>query len=141
MYMYMCIRTCNLPLIPFSACRKDLVLLKPLASLVYSVLTEPGDTGRLKLLASKRGDVVLVMVGVNDLSVRLSRDDRYDPAYYEISPNRNPTGPRHSNRRVARGGSWRHSVRFARCAARSSLSPEKQFSDFGFRCALTIEPL
>ena len=65
--------------------------------------------------------------------------DNYDPSYYEISPSRNPTGPRHSDRRVARGGSWRHSVRFARCAARSSLSPEKQFSDFGFRCAMTID--
>jgi formylglycine-generating enzyme len=38
-------------------------------------------------------------------------------------------------RRVARGGSWRHNVRYTRCAARSSLAPDKQFSDFGFRCA------
>ncbi len=65
--------------------------------------------------------------------------DKYDPSYYEISPDRNPTGPRHSNRHVARGGSWRHRIRFARCAARSSLGPEKQFSDFGFRCAMTID--
>ncbi|TDI94874.1 MAG: formylglycine-generating enzyme family protein, partial [Caldithrix sp.] len=40
---------------------------------------------------------------------------------------------------VARGGAWRHSIRFSRCAARSSLSPDKQFSDFGFRCAMTID--
>ncbi|MDE0299811.1 MAG: SUMF1/EgtB/PvdO family nonheme iron enzyme [Candidatus Poribacteria bacterium] len=65
--------------------------------------------------------------------------DAYDAEYYEISPRRNPEGPKNSSRRVARGGSWRHRVRFARCAARSSLAPEKQFSDFGFRCALTIE--
>ena len=65
--------------------------------------------------------------------------DRYDAGYYEVSPSRNPKGPAQSNRRVARGGSWRHRVRFARCAARSSLAPEKQFSDFGFRCAMTIE--
>ena len=65
--------------------------------------------------------------------------DAYDARYYEISPSRNPKGPGHGNRRVARGGSWRHRVRFARCAARSSLAPEKQFSDFGFRCAMTIE--
>ena len=65
--------------------------------------------------------------------------DAYDARYYETSPCRNPKGPGHGKRRVARGGSWRHRVRFARCAARSSLAPEKQFSDFGFRCAMTIE--
>ena len=65
--------------------------------------------------------------------------DWYDLAYYEFSPERNPTGPGHGTRRVARGGSWRHRVRFARCAARSSLTPERQFSDFGFRCAMTVE--
>jgi formylglycine-generating enzyme required for sulfatase activity len=64
--------------------------------------------------------------------------DWYDASYYEISPGRNPTGPRHGTRRVARGGSWRHRIRFARCAARSSLAPDKQFSDFGFRCAMTM---
>jgi formylglycine-generating enzyme len=65
--------------------------------------------------------------------------DWYDPDYYKISPNRNPKGPMHGIRRVARGGSWRHRIRFARCAARSSLAPAKQFSDFGFRCAVTVE--
>lgn len=64
--------------------------------------------------------------------------DWYDPSYYEISADRNPTGPERGTRRVARGGSWRHRIRFARCAARSSLAPDKQFSDFGFRCAMTI---
>jgi len=65
--------------------------------------------------------------------------DWYDAVYYNISPTRNPKGPKYGNRRVARGGSWRHRIRFARCAARSSLAPDKQFSDFGFRCALTID--
>lgn len=64
--------------------------------------------------------------------------DWYDASYYTISPAQNPKGPTHGKRRVARGGSWRHRIRFARCAARSSLAPDKQFSDFGFRCALTI---
>lgn len=64
--------------------------------------------------------------------------DWYAPSYYEISPNRNPKGPERGSRRVARGGSWRHRIRFARCAARSSLAPDKQFGDFGFRCALTV---
>ena len=65
--------------------------------------------------------------------------DWYDASYYTISPAQNPMGPARGSRRAARGGSWRHRVRFARCAARSSLTPDKQFSDFGFRCALTID--
>jgi formylglycine-generating enzyme required for sulfatase activity len=62
--------------------------------------------------------------------------DFYDKTFYASSPDRNPSGPASGNRRAARGGSWRHRIRFSRCAARSSLAPDKQFSDFGFRCAL-----
>ena len=64
--------------------------------------------------------------------------DYYDKSYYAVSPERNPQGPSSGKRRAARGGSWRHEVRFSRCAARSSLAPDKQFSDFGFRLASTI---
>ena len=64
--------------------------------------------------------------------------DFYAADYYAASPDRNPQGPDNGQRRAARGGSWRHEIRFARCAARSSLAPEKQFSDFGFRCAMTL---
>ena len=60
--------------------------------------------------------------------------DYYDASYYAMSPERNPKGPEIGERRVARGGSWRHNIRYTRCAARSSLAPDKQFSDFGFRC-------
>ena len=62
--------------------------------------------------------------------------DFYDKAYYTCSPECNPTGPAWGDRHAARGGSWRHDIRFSRCSARSSLAPEKQFSDFGFRCAV-----
>lgn len=65
--------------------------------------------------------------------------DYYDPSYYLESPYRNPPGPQTGVRRVARGGSWRHAIRFARCAARSSLAPDKEFSDFGFRYALSLD--
>ena len=65
------------------------------------------------------------------------RDSFFAADYYADSPDHNPQGPASGQRRVARGGSWRHEVRFARCAARSSLAPDKQFNDFGFRCALT----
>lgn len=63
--------------------------------------------------------------------------DWSDREYYGRSPYRNPTGPADGKRRSARGGSWRHATRFTRCAARSSLPPDRQFSDFGFRCALS----
>ena len=61
--------------------------------------------------------------------------DYYDEHYYERSPQRDPRGPQRSNRRAARGGSWRHDIKYCRCAARSSLGPFKRFTDFGFRLA------
>jgi iron(II)-dependent oxidoreductase len=64
--------------------------------------------------------------------------DRYSAGYYAASPARNPQGPSRGDRRSARGGSWRHAIRYSRCAGRSSLAPEKTFNDFGFRCVLTL---
>jgi len=61
--------------------------------------------------------------------------DYYDPHYYSRSPRRNPRGPTATDRRAARGGSWRHHIKYSRCAARSSLAPNKRFADFGFRLA------
>ncbi len=63
--------------------------------------------------------------------------DYYDPHYYYHSPRDNPLGPASSDRRAARGGSWRHDIKYARCAARSSLAPDKRFEDFGFRLAMS----
>jgi len=65
--------------------------------------------------------------------------DYYERTYYAASPTHNPTGPPKSDRRAARGGSWRHDVKFCACAGRSSLAPDKHFSDFGFRVAATEE--
>ena len=61
--------------------------------------------------------------------------DYYLPDYYAQSPEDNPAGPGQTDRRAARGGSWRHNIKYCRCAARSSLAPEKRFMDFGFRIA------
>ena len=36
-------------------------------------------------------------------------------------------------RRVSRGGSWRHRIKFTRVAARSSLRPGFRYNDYGFR--------
>ena len=61
--------------------------------------------------------------------------DWYQADYYAISPERNPRGPETGTRRASRGGSWRHHIKVSRCAARSSIPPEFQYSDYGFRIA------
>jgi iron(II)-dependent oxidoreductase len=65
--------------------------------------------------------------------------DWYDPNYYAASPERNPRGPDQSSlnpaRKSSRGGSWRHQIKVARCSARSSIPPEFQYADYGFRVA------
>lgn len=64
--------------------------------------------------------------------------DWYDANYYAVSPERNPRGPEHGKRRASRGGSWRHHIKVARCAARSSIPPQFQYADYGFRVACDI---
>jgi formylglycine-generating enzyme required for sulfatase activity len=61
--------------------------------------------------------------------------DWYQADYYAGSPKRNPPGPQAGERRSSRGGSWRHQIKVARCAARSSIPPEFQYADYGFRVA------
>jgi formylglycine-generating enzyme len=61
--------------------------------------------------------------------------DWYDPQYYAISPEDNPKGPVSGARRASRGGAWRHQIKIARCAARSSIPPEFRYADYGFRIA------
>ncbi len=61
--------------------------------------------------------------------------DWYAPDYYAVSPERNPRGPETGERRASRGGSWRHHIKMSRCAARSSIPPEFQYADYGFRVA------
>ena len=63
--------------------------------------------------------------------------DYYDYNYYSYSSERNPPGAASGQRRASRGGSWRHQIKFSRCAARSSLPPSFRYSDYGFRVALT----
>ena len=61
--------------------------------------------------------------------------DWYDPHYYRVSPERLPAGPATGRRRASRGGAWRHTVKVSRCAARSSIPPDLQYSDYGLRLA------
>jgi formylglycine-generating enzyme required for sulfatase activity len=64
--------------------------------------------------------------------------DWYDANYYEHSPERNPQGPVDGKRRASRGGSWRHHIKVSRNAARSSIPPEFQYADYGFRVARSL---
>jgi formylglycine-generating enzyme len=61
--------------------------------------------------------------------------DWFAADYYANSPARNPQGPETGIRRSSRGGSWRHHVKISRCSARSSIPPEFQYADYGFRLA------
>jgi formylglycine-generating enzyme len=78
--------------------------------------------------------------GLYDISENIHEwcADWFDANYYDVSPLRNPQGPKTGKRRVSRGGSWRHQIKIARVSARSSIPPEYQYSDYGFRCALSL---
>jgi formylglycine-generating enzyme required for sulfatase activity len=64
--------------------------------------------------------------------------DWYQPDYYPVSSDRNPKGPDTGVRRASRGGSWRHHIKISRCSARSSIPPEFQYADYGFRIAASL---
>jgi formylglycine-generating enzyme required for sulfatase activity len=61
--------------------------------------------------------------------------DWFSASYYKSSPERNPPGPPTGERRASRGGSWRHQIKVSRCSARSSIPPDFQYADYGFRVA------
>jgi formylglycine-generating enzyme required for sulfatase activity len=63
--------------------------------------------------------------------------DWYHPGYYARSAERNPRGPDTGTRKASRGGSWRHHIKASRCAARSSIPPEFEYADYGFRVVRT----
>ena len=62
----------------------------------------------------------------------------YDASYYARSPADDPQGPETGVRRASRGGAWRHQIKVARCAARSSLDPTFRYNDYGFRVVRSL---
>jgi len=62
--------------------------------------------------------------------------DRYDPDYYDNSPDSNPTGPTYGGERVIRGGSWDSIPSDLRSAYRNRISPVGAWIISGFRCAM-----
>lgn len=89
--------------------------------------TGPEPVGR-----AERNALGLCDIGAN---VHEWCSDWFSPNYYAGSPDRNPPGPADGKRRASRGGSWRHYTKVSRCAARSSIPPEFQYADYGFRIA------
>ena len=81
--------------------------------------------------------------GVYDISENVHEwcSDWFQADYYASSPERNPRGPESGQRRASRGGSWRHHIKISRCAARSSIPPEFQYADYGFRVASHASPV
>lgn len=65
--------------------------------------------------------------------------DWFDAEYYQTSAEHNPQGPAAGKRKSSRGGSWRHHIKVARCHTRSSIPPEFQYADYGFRVVRSIE--
>jgi iron(II)-dependent oxidoreductase len=65
--------------------------------------------------------------------------DWYDRAYYSVAEIDDPRGPDTGDRRVSRGGAWRHDLKFSRIASRSSLPPHLRYNDYGFRVAASID--
>lgn len=64
--------------------------------------------------------------------------DWHEKDYYGRSPDRNPAGPDHGVKRVARGGAWRHAQTCSRVTQRSKLDPSFRYNDFGFRLARNL---
>ncbi len=64
-------------------------------------------------------------------------EDWHDAKYYQQSPDRNPKGPSQGRFKVLRGGSWRHTPKFARAAERLKHNPKHLHDNRGFRCAKT----
>jgi formylglycine-generating enzyme required for sulfatase activity len=61
--------------------------------------------------------------------------DWYAEDAYRAGPEANPRGPVTGTRRVSRGGAWRHADPWSPVAHRSSLPPQRRYSDYGVRLA------
>jgi serine/threonine-protein kinase len=62
--------------------------------------------------------------------------DWYDPNYYEISPTKNPRGPKIGEFRVIRGGSWSSDISGLGVSVRGRMDPGLENLNGGFRCVI-----
>ena len=77
--------------------------------------------------------------GVLDLAGNVSEwtNDRYAADYYQLSPQKNPTGPVNGYYRVIRGGYWGSTYIPLQTSYRDWAGADQRQSSVGFRCALT----
>ncbi len=62
--------------------------------------------------------------------------DWYGGHYYDNTPTKNPTGPKHGIEHSLKGGSWNDNIaNNERCARRAYGPPTYSFHSYGFRCA------
>lgn len=64
--------------------------------------------------------------------------DWYDPTYYQVSAEVNPTGPETGEDRTVRGGSWFDTGNFTAAAIRFPSAPDNADKTIGFRCAADL---
>jgi len=97
----------------------------------------PGYAGRWKTGPEPVGQAEPNEYGLYNMCDNVHEwcSDWFDANYYAASCKRNPRGPESGTRRASRGGSWRHHIKMSRCAARSSIPPQFQYADYGFRVA------
>lgn len=102
--------------------------------------TRPNYQLRWKTGPEKVGESPANRFGLFDICENVHEwcSDWYQAGYYANSPEKNPGGPESGSRRASRGGSWRHHIKISRCSARSSIPPEFQYADYGFRLACEI---
>jgi sulfatase modifying factor 1 len=67
--------------------------------------------------------------------------DWFAADYYAASPRAAPPGPSRGDRRVSRGGAWRHADPWSPVAHRSSLPPHLRYSDYGVRLVRDAPPV
>ena len=74
-------------------------------------------------------------LGIYDMSGNVWElcNDWYGENYYAASPRKNPKGPKHSNYRVKRGGSFKEEAQKCRLSARYKILPGYSKADVGFR--------
>lgn len=66
--------------------------------------------------------------------------DFYDKDYYQVSPERNPSGPEDGKFRVIRGGGWHSGPYCNRVYFRNALRSNWRDFNVGFRCVRGVQP-